>query len=77
MRSVVEDRARRVVVVDGASIGGLVLKDRLCPKCSGAGVLYDSYDAAFCPQCNVWIEGACRDPKCEFCAHRPASPLEG
>lgn len=33
--------------------------------------LYDSY---FCDNCMIWLEQTCKDPKCSYCVHRPASP---
>ena len=36
----------------------------------------EEYDAYFCPDCDVWTEGACKDPDCEYCRSRPSKPSE-
>ena len=47
-----------------------------CPDC-GAPVSYSSeYDAYYCESCDQWLEEACDDPFCEFCAHRPERPSQ-
>jgi hypothetical protein len=35
----------------------------------------DKHDAMFCKTCNVWLEGRCNDPNCEFCLNRPEIPF--
>jgi hypothetical protein len=52
------------------------------PDVRRAGVLLVSvnsdervgYDAKFCRRCDIWLEGACGDRGCEFCARRPERP---
>jgi hypothetical protein len=44
-RTVIEDEARGVVLLDGKPISGWLTERRACPQC-GAGVAYaDDYDA--------------------------------
>ena len=46
-----------------------------CPFCGSSPVfLINLYDAKACFFCNQWLENACSDPECPFCANRPASP---
>jgi len=45
-------------------------------RCS-CGRIFDysqGYDAEFCRACDRWWAKACSDPRCEFCATRPARP---
>ncbi len=35
----------------------------------------EDFDAYFCRTCNVWLEEACKDPSCDFCASRPSTPF--
>lgn len=35
------------------------------------------HDAAFCFECNIWLEGKCDDYLCYFCVGRPEKPLNG
>lgn len=35
----------------------------------------EKHDAMFCADCNEWIETACGDAGCEFCATRPPVPI--
>lgn len=47
-----------------------------CPHC-GAPVCYaPEYDAYYCEACDLWLEEACDDPSCRFCAHRPERPSQ-
>lgn len=48
-----------------------------CHVCGAARMLDARYDAIFCPSCRTWLEPACADPGCEFCADRPRSPPVG
>lgn len=48
---------------------------RVCKACE-TEVLYDrKHDAFYCRGCNVWLEEACKDPTCGYCAGRAAQPL--
>lgn len=31
-------------------------------------------DAYYCETCDVWFEGNCGDPDCDFCRGRPEKP---
>ncbi len=31
----------------------------------------ERYDARYCKACFAWLETACKDPSCGFCASRP------
>ena|ERR1019366_8374623 len=46
-----------------------------CNRCGERGDYSLEYDANFCPRCDRWLEGGCRDPQCKFCSQRPAQPL--
>ena len=46
----------------------------ICPLCGGEASYSPAFDAFFCPGCDVWLEEACGDPGCPFCANRPAAP---
>ena len=47
----------------------------VCRVCD-AEVLYDNkHDALYCPRCNCWLDHACKDPSCGYCASRAAQPL--
>lgn len=45
-----------------------------CKHCYGKAIYNEVYDAAYCPKCNVWLEGVCNDRKCWFCENRPETP---
>jgi hypothetical protein len=34
----------------------------------------ERYDAYYCPECDLWSEGRCGDPDCDFCNRRPERP---
>lgn len=34
----------------------------------------NTYDAHFCPDCDVWLEERCDDIECDYCSTRPAKP---
>jgi hypothetical protein len=56
------------------TIKGNILPE-LCHKC-GTSIIYGiEADATLCPSCNVWLESACSDPNCQFCANRSDRPL--
>lgn len=39
-------------------------------------ILYsENYDAYYCKACNIWLENACDDLDCIFCAERPDKPV--
>lgn len=48
-----------------------------CHVCGAERMLDARYDAIFCPRCVTWLEPACADPGCEFCADRPRLPQVG
>lgn len=46
-----------------------------CPICGSSPIfMINCYDARACLYCNTWLEKACSDPNCPFCANRPESP---
>jgi hypothetical protein len=49
---------------------------RPCRKCTSiAGVFHDEFfDAFYCKDCDIWLEGACPDPECCYCKGRPEVP---
>lgn len=36
----------------------------------------ETHDAAYCSDCDIWVDGVCGDPECEFCRDRPEKPSE-
>ena len=46
-----------------------------CPYCEKSGhVAYNKkHDASYCTSCGKWLDSACSDPTCLFCADRPAT----
>jgi hypothetical protein len=41
----------------------------------GHRVIYDDrFDAYVCTTCNLWLESACNDLDCDYCAKRPKLP---
>ena len=51
--------------------------DTPCPLCGQHSKMYIfKYDALACINCNEWLEKACTDPTCSFCARRPETPYE-
>ncbi len=75
MRTVEFDEEKDAVVIDGIAIAGFI-DSRPCNTCGALLVYFDTYDASFCPHCNVWKEGRCLDPSCSYCRHRPKRPLD-
>ena len=65
-----------VVRIGTQRLEGSIL-ERPCAACSSRTVYHDTYDAAFCPKCNRWLESQCGDPKCGYCVRRPERPLTG
>lgn len=48
---------------------------QVCGVCGRVGSIYcDVYDAYLCASCDRWLEDACSDPECPFCARRPGRP---
>ena len=48
-----------------------------CPWCGEASLFhYDRYDAKCCLSCDMWLDEACSDPRCPYCAARPGTPSE-
>jgi hypothetical protein len=73
-RNVIADDDRGVVTIGDHEVTGFI-DDVGCIKCDRPRIYYDRYDAYFCAECNLWLEGACADPGCDYCRNRPASPL--
>jgi hypothetical protein len=65
-----------VVSISTQTLEGWILEGS-CPACAARIVYHDKYDAAFCPQCNQWLESRCGDARCAYCARRPERPLTG
>lgn len=63
------------VTIGSLVIDGWIDRDRLCQNCGGRTVFELDFDANFCPSCDSWLDDACADRKCEFCAYRPARPM--
>lgn len=56
---------------------GWVVKDSICPICSGSPlVLIDQYDAWACISCNEWLDKACDDPDCPIAAFDHRLPMK-
>ena len=47
-----------------------------CPTCKSEKSYSARYDAYYCELCNKWLEVACNDPNCEYCAERPEKPSQ-
>ena len=45
-----------------------------CPFCGSKIKYSERFDAKYCHFCDVWLEQACSDPTCEYCAYRPMRP---
>ena len=74
MATVFENDEKDVLVINEQEFNGFI-DDALCEKCLERRIYSSQYDAYFCAQCNEWIEDACPDSSCEFCARRPFKPL--
>ena len=71
-----ENEKNGTVTVNGSLIvGGFIDDDFFCDHCGSVRVYYDKHDAYFCPSCNIWLEGRCSDPDCNYCSGRPRTPL--
>ena len=44
--------------------------------CTSKSSYSKEHDAEYCKRCNIWLEGQCKDPGCEYCADRPEKPNE-
>ena len=42
--------------------------------CGCAGAYDEQWDAYYCEDCCIWLEGACGDPTCVYCRNRPENP---
>ena len=73
--TMLENEVEGVVVVDGLSVPGFLVPETACASCGSQLVHHDTFDARFCPGCNVWLESRCADPTCSFCSARPELPL--
>ncbi|MBR7085871.1 MAG: hypothetical protein IKI37_11995 [Oscillospiraceae bacterium] len=60
-----------------AEVYGFIMKcSGACPFCDKTFIfLINCYDAKACLCCNQWLEKACSDPNCPYCANRPEFPL--
>jgi hypothetical protein len=45
-----------------------------CPSCFGTRAYSFRFDAFYCERCDRWLEEACEDKRCIFCAERPELP---
>lgn len=55
----------------------ILIREEKIPTCSMCGKesqYNETYDALFCPECDVWLESTCDDPSCALCCGRPVSP---
>ena len=34
----------------------------------------EKYDAYYCANCNIWLEGICKSKSCSYCMDRPIKP---
>lgn len=41
------------------------------PCCGAVRVRSEKYDAYYCGSCHAWLERACTEPWCGYCAGRP------
>jgi hypothetical protein len=71
------DEKRGTVVVGTHTVEGWVRPDTPCSKCGHASVHDETFDAAFCPACDRWMEAQCPDTACQYCSQRPDPPLAG
>ena len=71
-----ESEGKGTVTIGGLVINGWIDMDKLCPSCGSRTVFDFDCDARFCPSCDSWLEGACNDPSCGYCANRPARPMK-
>lgn len=71
---VVENEEMGIIEIDGFKIEGWA-DDSLCETCGNKRIYFDTFDAFFCAQCNIWLESNCSDPTCEYCRNRPNKPL--
>lgn len=61
-------------VLGGATAVKHGMRNPSCTVCTREGVRHEHYDAYYCAACNVWIEGKCDEPNCEYCVGRPDRP---
>lgn len=47
---------------------------KACVECGHTAYYIEKYDAECCSYCNCWLEKACDDSACRFCATRPNKP---
>jgi len=62
------------VLINGYLVAGWI-DESTCPACTHAAVLHLLHDARFCAYCNQWLDRACGDATCVYCAGRPERPL--
>lgn len=62
------------VKIRGAMIIEGIAGRRKCKVCGTNEILIKKYDSFFCPKCNKWSSGQCRNPKC-YCMKRPKNLL--
>jgi hypothetical protein len=34
------------------------------------------YDSYACLKCNIWLDGVCSDPTCDYCKDKPEKPYQ-
>ena len=73
-RRVEEDQEKEQITIGTETLAGWI-DSTVCGMCGNRRIYHDKYDAFFCAQCNQWLEEACSDPGCEFCAARPVRSL--
>lgn len=60
------------IILDACLIEG---NEKACPHCKRKAIYHDVVDSFLCAQCNCWLESVCKDPDCNYCAERLATPL--
>lgn len=69
------ERGEFVIGPNGTRIQGWLELSESCAGCGAPRVYAVAFDAYLCMRCNQWVEPACDDPECEYCRHRPPTPL--
>lgn len=63
------------IAINGVTIYGCK-DDEICKSCGKKRYYSLEYDTYYCPFCDIWLEEACDDPECRFCASRPNKPSQ-
>lgn len=67
-------KLNNIDIKDSFANDKIIKEEDDCPTC-GEKIYYSVvYDAYFCISCDKWLEKACRNPRCRFCADRPIKP---